>query len=79
LLEHVQVSNEAEDILRPRVRAQEVIRTFRLINRPIRKWAQLAPLPTRKDLARIALMINFTAAALVIIWFEAFNVEVKAG
>jgi hypothetical protein len=33
---------------------------------------QLARLPTRKDLARSALMISFTAAALVIIWFEAF-------
>jgi hypothetical protein len=33
---------------------------------------QLARLPTRKDLARTALMISFTAAALVIIWFEAF-------
>jgi hypothetical protein len=33
---------------------------------------QLARLPTRKDLARTALMISFTAAALVIIWFETF-------
>jgi hypothetical protein len=33
---------------------------------------QLARLPTRKDLARTALLISFTAAALVIIWFEAF-------
>jgi hypothetical protein len=32
---------------------------------------QLARLPTRKDLARSALMISFTAAALVVIWFEA--------
>jgi hypothetical protein len=33
---------------------------------------QLARLPTRINLARTALMISFTAAALVIIWFEAF-------
>jgi hypothetical protein len=35
------------------------------------KW-QLARLPTRKDLARTSLMISCTAAALVIMWFEAF-------
>jgi hypothetical protein len=33
---------------------------------------QLARLATRKDQARTALMISFTAAALVIKWFEAF-------
>ncbi len=33
---------------------------------------QLARPPTRKDLARTALLVNFTAAALVIVWFEAF-------
>jgi hypothetical protein len=34
---------------------------------------QLVRLPTRKDPARVSLMISFTAAALVIIWFEAFS------
>lgn len=35
------------------------------------KW-QLARLPTRKDLARTALLVSITTAALVILWFEAF-------
>jgi len=33
---------------------------------------QIARLPARKDLARTALLISFTAAALVILWIEAF-------
>jgi hypothetical protein len=35
--------------------------------------SQLARLPTRKEMARTALLVTLTTAALVILWFEAFG------
>jgi hypothetical protein len=63
--------------------AHETSFTLRQVNQPRTDFAlieaeleaihaQLARIPTRKELARKALGIIFCSAALVILWFEAF-------